>query len=128
MPLHLIGMGLGDTEDITLRGLKLLKGSKHVYLESYTSIYPALGKEEIRAAYDLQGEIISADRNLVESGCDEMLAQAQTEEVSFLVIGDPLCATTHTDLFLRCKERGVAVDVVHNASWGRKGRLMVFCF
>merc|ERR1712061_217543 len=37
-------------------------------------------------------------------------------DVSFLVVGDPLCATTHTDLWLRARERGVEVHVVHNAS------------
>ena len=53
---------------------------------------------------------------MVESGCDEMLDRAKTEDVSFLVIGDPLCATTHTDLFLRAKELEIEVQVVHNAS------------
>ena len=36
--------------------------------------------------------------------------------VSFLVVGDPFCATTHTDLYLRCVEAGVKVNVIHNAS------------
>jgi len=36
--------------------------------------------------------------------------------VAFLVVGDPFCATTHTDLFLRCVEDGVKVNVIHNAS------------
>jgi len=45
-----------------------------------------------------------------------MIEQAKTEEVSFLVVGDPFCATTHTDLYLRCVEAGVKVNVIHNAS------------
>ena len=49
-------------------------------------------------------EVIVADREFVESGCEEMINQAKTEAVSFLVVGDPFCATTHTDLFLRCIE------------------------
>jgi len=36
--------------------------------------------------------------------------------VAFLVVGDPFCATTHTDLYLRCVKEGVKVDVIHNAS------------
>lgn len=36
--------------------------------------------------------------------------------VSFLVVGDPFCATTHTDLYLRCVNEGVKVNVIHNAS------------
>ena len=60
--------------------------------------------------------IITADREFVESGCQEMINEAKTEEIAFLVVGDPFCATTHTDLFLRCIEEGVKVEVVHNAS------------
>ena len=37
-------------------------------------------------------------------------------EVSFLVVGDALCATTHMDLFLRAKQMGTKVEVIHNAS------------
>eukprot|EP00658_Telonema_sp_P-2_P043217 TRINITY_DN3115_c0_g1_i4.p2 TRINITY_DN3115_c0_g1~~TRINITY_DN3115_c0_g1_i4.p2 ORF type:complete len:331 (+),score=94.10 TRINITY_DN3115_c0_g1_i4:93-1085(+) len=33
-----------------------------------------------------------------------------------LVVGDPFGATTHTDLTLRARERGIQVQVVHNAS------------
>ena len=37
-------------------------------------------------------------------------------EIAFLVVGDPFGATTHSDLVLRAKEKGVKVSVVHNAS------------
>ena len=33
-----------------------------------------------------------------------------------MVVGDPFCATTHTDLYLRCVEENVKVEVIHNAS------------
>lgn len=36
--LYLIGLGLGDEKDITLRGLEAVKRCEHVYLEAYTSI------------------------------------------------------------------------------------------
>merc|ERR1711872_1097120 len=36
--------------------------------------------------------------------------------IAFLVVGDPFGATTHSDLVLRAKEKGVKVSVVHNAS------------
>jgi len=45
-----------------------------------------------------------------------MIEEAKTENVAFLVVGDPFCATTHTDLYLRCYQEGVKVEVVHNAS------------
>lgn len=33
-----------------------------------------------------------------------------------MVVGDPFGATTHTDLILRAKERGIKFQIVHNAS------------
>lgn len=41
---------------------------------------------------------------------------AETIDVAFLVVGDPFGATTHTDLELRARQRGILVHVVHNAS------------
>lgn len=36
--LHLIGLGLADETDITVRGLEIVKRAERVYLEAYTSI------------------------------------------------------------------------------------------
>ena len=36
-----------------------------------------------------------------------MLEQSKTEDVAFLVVGDPFAATTHTDLILRAVEMGI---------------------
>jgi diphthine methyl ester synthase len=45
-----------------------------------------------------------------------MLEEAKTQEISFLVVGDPFCATTHADLFLRARALGIEIVVIHNAS------------
>lgn len=120
MVLWFIGLGLGDAGDITVKGLEAVRKSKFIYLEAYTSILPGLDRAALAEAYGplplLEGEIIEADRELVESGCEEMLERAKDNEVSFLVVGDALCATTHTDLWLRAKKDGIEVRVVHNAS------------
>jgi len=44
------------------------------------------------------------------------LQGAKTNNIAFLVVGDPFGATTHADLLLRAKKDGVEVQVVHNAS------------
>lgn len=115
MVLWMVGLGLGDQDDITVKGLAALKSSDYVYLEAYTSVLPGLDRERLAEVWGL-AEIIEADRELVESGCDEMLTRSETGTVSFLVVGDPLCATTHSDLWLRARQRGIEVHVVHNAS------------
>ena len=55
----------------------------------------------------------------MEQGVDQILqsiAADSTHNYSFLVIGDPFCATTHSDLFLRAIELKIEVNVIHNAS------------
>lgn len=36
--LYLVGLGLADETDITVRGLEIVKKAERVYLEAYTSI------------------------------------------------------------------------------------------
>lgn len=36
--LYLIGLGLSDEKDITVRGLEVVRSAARVYLEAYTSI------------------------------------------------------------------------------------------
>ena len=35
---YVIGLGLGDPKDVTVKGLEIIKKCERVYLESYTSI------------------------------------------------------------------------------------------
>lgn len=44
--LYLVGLGLCDASDITVKGLEVVKKSSKVYLEAYTSIL-TVGKEEL---------------------------------------------------------------------------------
>lgn len=90
-----------------------MRGSARVYLEAYTSLL-LVPVETLEAFYGRP--VIVADRETVESRADEILDGADTEDVSFLVVGDPYGATTHTDLELRARARGIPVRVVHNAS------------
>ncbi len=41
---YLVGLGLGNAEDITVKGLNVVKSAKRVYLEAYTSIL-TVGKD-----------------------------------------------------------------------------------
>ncbi|KAJ5614009.1 Diphthine methyl ester synthase [Penicillium herquei] len=111
--LHLVGLGLADETDITVRGLEIVKRADRVYLEAYTAVL-LVDKEKLEAFYGRP--VIEADRELVETGSDEILAGADKVDVAFLVVGDPFGATTHTDLVLRARELGIQTNVVPNAS------------
>lgn len=112
MTLNIIGIGLGDEKDITLKGLELVKKSDLVYLENYTSkLNCDLSKlEELYSK-----KIILANRDLVENK-DEIIENAKSKEVAFLIIGDVLGATTHIDILQRAKKEKIKVNIVHNAS------------
>ena len=84
--LFFIGLGLADEQDITLRGLNAIKKCTIVYLESYTSILH-IPKERLESLYSKM--VILADREMVESQADEILRDAQNEDIAFLVVGDP---------------------------------------
>lgn len=45
--LYLVGLGLCDPSDITVKGLEVVKKASRVYLEAYTSILIASTKEEL---------------------------------------------------------------------------------
>lgn len=112
--LSLIGLGLGDERDITVKGLETVRKADLVYLEQYTSV---LGVEKERLEEFYGRPVMIATRDLVEKEAEtKLIAPARETHVAFLVVGDPFGATTHTDLVLRAREAGVPVEVIHNAS------------
>lgn len=112
--LYLIGLGLSYESDITVRGLETVRKCKRVYLEAYTSILMAADQSSLEKYYGR--EVILADRELVETGSDQILEGAKEDDIAFLVVGDPFGATTHTDLIIRARELGIPVEAIHNAS------------
>ena len=113
MPLYLIGLGLGNEKDITLNGLEAIKKCDSVYLENYTSILQCK-KEELEKLYGKK--ITPADRKMTENDDNEIIRNSRTKNVAFLVIGDPLVATTHVDLMMRAKKEGIKCRIFHNSS------------
>lgn len=111
---YLIGLGLGDPSDIGLRGQQIIQKCERVYLEAYTSILLHGAKDALELFHGRP--ILLADREQVEQGAAELLSGAETQDVALLVVGDPLGATTHTDLMLRAKETNILVSVISNAS------------
>ncbi|XP_055344542.1 diphthine methyl ester synthase-like [Paramacrobiotus metropolitanus] len=114
--LYLIGLGLGDVEDIGVRGLRIARQAVRVYFEMYTAILdgpdngiPALEKL-------LERSVIPADRETLEEKADDILDGADKDDVVVLVVGDPMAATTHSDLILRAKTKNIPVKIIHNSS------------
>ncbi|KAL7580054.1 hypothetical protein ACA910_005039 [Epithemia clementina (nom. ined.)] len=115
MVLYMVGLGLGDEDDITVKGLKVVKECDLVFLEAYTSIL-GVNKERLEQVYGKS--ITIADRSLVENEAEDLILTPalHQKKVAFLVVGDPVCATTHADLWLRARQLHIPVHVIHNAS------------
>ncbi len=113
MTLNIIGIGLDNEKDITLKGLELVKASDYIYLESYTSLLNCK-IEKLEELYNKK--IILADRKCVEGDDNEIIKNAKDNNVSLLIIGDPFSATTHLDLMQRAKKNNIKVNIVNNAS------------
>ncbi len=113
MTLYLIGLGLANEKDISVKGLEIVKKCDNLYLENYTSLLQC-------SVHDLEkfyGKKISLiDREKAEQGAEKIVEEAKKKEVAFLVVGDPFSATTHIELFRLAKEKKVSVKVIHNAS------------
>lgn len=59
--LYLVGLGLADETDITLKGLDVVKKAERVYLEAYTSIL-LVDKEKL---VSLSGCLVSVFSNIL---------------------------------------------------------------
>ena len=113
MTLYLIGIGLNNEKDITVHGLESVKKCEKVYLEGYTSLLQ-VSKEKLEEFYGKK--IILANREMTEQGDEEIVSEALSKDVAFLIIGDVFSATTHIQLFKLAKEKNVKVEVINNAS------------
>ena len=113
MALYLIGLGLSDEKDLSVKALEAIKGCDIIYLENYTSRLN-VPPEKLEKLYSKK--LILADRDMVESQAENtILKDAKTKNVAFLVIGDIFSATTHTDIWMRARELGIKTILIHAA-------------
>ncbi len=112
MTLYLIGLGLHDEKDISVKGLEIARKCDKIYLEDYTSQLnaPLGGLEKF---YDKK--ITLADRKLVEES-ETILKEAKEKDITLLIIGDVFAATTHIELFIQAKKQNIPVRIINNAS------------
>ncbi len=111
--LALVGLGLWDEKDISLKGFEEIKKADLVYIELYTNIWHG----SIENLEKTTGKkIIVLGRRDVEESFNEILEKSKKENVCLLVAGDPLAATTHADLVLQARKAGIEIRIVHASS------------
>lgn len=112
MPLVLVGLGLYGDENKS-RILSLIAGSDVVYVERYTSPVERLPKYIVEAAGD---KLRFVSRRELEDYSDKILDEAMDRNVLILSPGNPLLATTHSQLVIDARKRGVGVEIIHGTS------------
>ncbi len=112
--LSFVGLGLYDERSITAEGKEALREADRVFAEFYTSKLVGTTVETLESYHGVDIEI--RGRAGVEQEPGPILDAAETGRTVFLVAGDPMVSTTHTDLRLRAHERGIETRIVHGTT------------
>jgi len=112
--LTFVGLGLYDERSITVEGRDALDDADRVFAEFYTSKLSGASVADLEAYHDTEIEV--RDRSGVEQDPEPILDAAARGGAAFVVAGDPMISTTHTDLRLRAHERDVATRVIHGTT------------
>jgi diphthine synthase len=110
--LYLIGLGLSDEKDLTLKAIEIAKKCD-CYCELYTSIWNG-SIEELKTLIGKNIKILK--RKDLEEEQEIFIEKAKQNDIVLFVPGDPLAATTHIDLVFEAKRRRIPVKIIHNAS------------
>ncbi len=111
--LYLIGLGVGDEKDISLRGLEACEKAKEVYAELYTARWPG----DLKKMEKIIGKKITIiQRKNMEEEVKQLVKLGKNQHIAILVPGDPLTATTHLNVLMEAKEAGVKIAVIHSSS------------
>ncbi|MEM2116044.1 MAG: diphthine synthase [Candidatus Woesearchaeota archaeon] len=106
--LYLIGAGLKDEYDLSLRAIEVLKNCDEIFFEKYTS-YSQISIKNLEKI--INKPIISVGRSFIEEKSNEIINQSKEKNIAIIVIGHPLIATTHS-IFLSCDH----IEILHNYS------------
>jgi diphthine synthase len=111
--LTLIGLGLFDEKDLSLRGIEEAKKADDVYIELYTTAWSG----DLKKLEEIVGKKIQVlKRKDLEENSERILNKAKEKNVVVFVGGDPLVATTHSALLLEAKKREIKTKIIHNSS------------
>jgi len=111
--LTLVGLGLSDEKDLTLKGLEAAKSADKVYIELYTGKW--FGSLE-NLSKIIGKQISELTRKDLEENSNKILQEAKIKNVVIFVQGDPLVATTHFPLLHDAKKQLVETKLIHNSS------------
>ncbi len=111
--LWLVGVGIGGYKGLSLEAVEVLKNCDVVLIERFTS---SLSENDLAGINTTIGKSVkSVQRWYVEDG-REIIDQAKEKQIALVTYGDPLLATTHTELRTRAAKASIKTGVIHAAS------------
>ncbi len=121
--LCLIGVGINEYGSLSSNSVEILKNSDIIYVERFTGFLSNKFLEKVKNL--VNGHEISSNnkeikvqlvkRWFVEDG-RQILENSLKENVSILIYGDPLIATTYNDLLVRAKKQHIHYKIIHSSS------------
>ncbi|MEM3399400.1 MAG: diphthine synthase [Candidatus Micrarchaeia archaeon] len=111
--LYLIGTGIWDEMDMSLRAVECAKKCERVYAEFYTT---KNGTDAKKLSKLIGKDVVEVQRKDLEENCARMVEEARYNDVAILVGGDCLAATTHSALILEAIKRKIPYSVIHGSS------------
>ncbi len=96
-----------------MAALDVLRKCDIVYIERFTSALSEVDLQGLNSLLEIQTKPVQ--RWFVEDGRD-LLEAARTKDVALVTYGDPLIATTHSELRSRAVKDSIKTAVLHSAS------------
>src|SRR3989344_5007378 len=109
--LYLIGLGLNDEEDLSLKAVNSIKKCDEIYCELYTGIWHGDIKKLEKI---IEKKVIILERKEVED--NSLLEKSKKRNIALLIPGDPLTATTHVEFLIEAKKMKIDVEVINSSS------------
>ncbi|HEY7110436.1 MAG TPA: diphthine synthase [Nitrososphaeraceae archaeon] len=114
--LWFTGIGIYGTSGLSQKALDVIANCDIIYLERFTSLVSDKDIKDLMSLPSFGSKTISpVQRWFVEDG-RQILAEAKNKDVILLSYGDPMVATTFSELRLRALQEGVKVSVVYGIS------------
>ena len=109
--LHIIGLGLNE-KGYSREAYDIISKADKIFVETYTIDFPY----EIKSLEkQFKGKkFVLVDRNFVESM--DFLKEAKKKNITLLVYGSPLTATTHISIIQEARKNKIKYEIIHSAS------------
>lgn len=111
--LYLVGLGLYDEKDISINGFDAIKSADVVYAEFYTARLFGGNLKSLERLAGVQINILTREEVEEEN---LPIKLAEDKDVAFLTAGDPLMATTHSDILMEARKKGIKTVIIHASS------------